>query len=64
LRRDAALRDSYFRALKHNVVLNIDGRVVVDNPRSIGMRLLHETLGCAIDVPEAEEPPEVASAAE
>jgi hypothetical protein len=64
LRHDAALRDSYFRALQHNVVLNIDGRVVVDNPRSIGLRLLQETLGCAIDVPDVEEPPEVASAAE
>jgi len=64
LRHDAAMRDSYFRALKHNVVLNIDGHVVVDNPRSIGMRLLQETLGCAIDVSDAEEPPEVASAAE
>ena len=64
LRRDVAIRDAYFRALKHNVVLNIDGHDVVDNPRSIGMRLLHETLGSAIDLPDVEEPPEVASAAE
>ncbi len=64
LRHDAAIREAYFRALKHNVVLNVDGHVVVDNPRSIGMRLLHETLGSAIDLPDVEEPPEVASAAE
>jgi len=64
LRQDAELRDLYFRAVKHNVVLNIDGHEVVDNPRSIGLRLLQETLGSAADLPDVEEPPDVASAAE
>ncbi|MCH9045474.1 MAG: hypothetical protein IIA40_05155 [SAR324 cluster bacterium] len=61
LKRNTALRDAYFKALKHNVVLNVDGRIVVDNPRAIGMRLLRETLGCAIDMPNVEAPPEVVS---
>jgi len=63
LRRDDTVRDAYFKAIRHNVVINVDGHVVVDNPRAIGMRLLQETLGCAIDIPSVEEPPEVASAA-
>ena len=61
LKRNTALRDAYFKALKHNVVLNVDGRIVVDNPRAIGMRLLRETLGCAIDMPNVEDPPELVS---
>ena len=63
LRRDDSVRDAYFKALKHNVVINVDGHTVVDNPRSIAMRLLQESLGCCIDIPDIEEPPEVASAA-
>lgn len=61
LRRDDAVREAYFKALKHNVVINVDGHTVVDNPRSIAMRLLQETLGCCIDIPDIEEPSEVAS---
>jgi hypothetical protein len=63
LKRDPVVRDAYFRALKHNIVVNIDGHRVVDNPRSIGMWLLQETLGCAIDVPDVEEPLEVVATA-
>ncbi len=62
IRDDAAIREAYFKAVQHNVVLNIDGHVVVDNPRPIGMRLLADTLGCAIDVPAVEEPPGMGSA--
>jgi hypothetical protein len=58
LQRDPELRDAYFGAVKHNVVLNIDGHAVVDHPRAIGLRLLRETLGCASDVPDVEEPPD------
>lgn len=63
LRRDETMREAYFKAIKHNVIINVDGRIIVDNPRAIGMRLLRETLGCAIDIPDVEDPPEVASAA-
>ena len=60
LRDDQAVRDAYFKAVKHNIVINIDGHAVVDNQRSIGVRLIEETLGCAIDIAEVEEPPDMA----
>ena len=60
LRDDQAARDAYFKAVKHNIVINIDGHAVVDNQRSIGVRLIEETLGCAIDIAEVEEPPDMA----
>lgn len=44
-----ALRDRYFRALRHNVILNVDDVRIVDNPKSIAERLVQETLGCAHD---------------
>ncbi|MBI4083516.1 MAG: hypothetical protein HY423_12995 [Candidatus Lambdaproteobacteria bacterium] len=55
---DPKLREDYFRALKHNVVLNIDGVQLVDNPDAIASRLLQETLGSASDTPDVEEIPE------
>jgi hypothetical protein len=33
---------------------------VVDNQRSIGVRLVQETMGCAIDITNVEEPPDMA----
>jgi hypothetical protein len=54
LKTDEALREIYFKAVRHNVVLNVDGHEVVDNPKSIADRLLEETLGCAIDIKRIE----------
>jgi hypothetical protein len=53
----AALRDGYFKALKHNIIVNIDGRKLVDNPQTIGLRLLNETLGSTFDTEKVEETP-------
>ncbi|HUJ76409.1 MAG TPA: hypothetical protein VL359_16225, partial [bacterium] len=58
LQQDAELRELYFRALRHNVVVNVDGRKVVDNPQAVGFKLLLETLGCTFDTPQVEEIPE------
>ncbi|MDH5753243.1 MAG: hypothetical protein OEZ59_12605 [Deltaproteobacteria bacterium] len=55
LLRDPLARHSYFSALKHNVVLNVDGRLLVDNPRAIAGRLLSDTFGCAYDIRQIEE---------
>ena len=63
LRDDKVARDAYFSAVKHNIVINIDGHAVVDNQRSIGVRLVQETLGCAIDISDVEEPPDMAFSA-
>ena len=51
-------REAYFKAQKHNVIVNIDGHAVVDNPLAICQRLLQETLGSTFDTPEVEEMPE------
>ncbi len=51
------VRAGYFQALKHNIILNIDGRKLVDNPQTIGMRLVSETLGSSFDTPRVEEIP-------
>jgi hypothetical protein len=58
LHENAALRDEYFQALRHNVIINIDDKKVVDNPRTIGLQLLSETLGSTIDTPRVDEIPE------
>lgn len=63
LRDDQAVRDAYFKAVKHNIVINIDGHAVVDNQRSIGVRLVQETVGCAIDIENVEDPPDMAFSA-
>lgn len=55
IKTDTRLREAYFLALKHNVIINIDGHVVVDNPRAIASRLLQETLGCTQDMPRLAE---------
>lgn len=52
------LREQFFKAQKHNVIVNIDGHAVVDNPISICQRLLEETLGSCFDTPMVEELPE------
>ncbi len=46
---DESLRDKYFRALRHNIVVNVDDLRVVDNPKAIAERLVQETLGSAHD---------------
>lgn len=51
------LRAGYFQAVKHNVILNIDGRKLVDNPQAIAWRLLNETLGSSFDTPRVDEMP-------
>ncbi|MBI3991709.1 MAG: hypothetical protein HY342_00435 [Candidatus Lambdaproteobacteria bacterium] len=48
---DEALREQYFRAVKHNIIVNIDDGHLIDNPDAIANRLLDETLGCACDFP-------------
>ena len=58
IHNDPAFREIYFRALKHNVILNIDGHALVDNPKAIAWRLLNETLGSTFDTDEVEELPE------
>ncbi|MFI5400046.1 MAG: hypothetical protein ACHQZQ_03215 [SAR324 cluster bacterium] len=60
LQADGALRDEYFQALRHNVIVNIDDKKVVDNPRTIALRLLDDTLGCAFDTTRVDEIPEEA----
>ena len=57
LRLDRVLREAYFKAVKHNVVLNIDNRVLVDNPLAIADRLAQETLGSAWDHDKLEPLP-------
>ena len=52
------LREQFFKAQKHNVIVNIDGHAVVDNPMSICQRLLKQTLGSCFDTPMVEELPE------
>jgi hypothetical protein len=58
LQLNAGLRDEYFQALRHNVIINIDDKKVVDNPRTIGLQLLNDTLGCTFDTPRVDEIPE------
>ncbi|MEE8397218.1 MAG: hypothetical protein V3S29_14270 [bacterium] len=52
---DEELRNAYFNAQKHNVIVNVDGRSVVDNPHTIGLRLLRETLGSTFDTDQVED---------
>jgi len=49
------LRDEYFQALKHNVIVNIDDKKVVDNPKTIALQLISDTIGCAMDLPRVDE---------
>ena len=58
IHNDPAVRENYFRARRNNVIMNIDGHALVDNPKAIALRLLNETLGCAFDFDEVEELPE------
>lgn len=58
LQDNPGLRDEYFQALKHNVIVNIDDRKVVDNPRTIALQLLNDTLGCTMDTARVDEIPE------
>ncbi|MCZ6749935.1 MAG: hypothetical protein O7D96_11615, partial [SAR324 cluster bacterium] len=59
LHDDPRFRDQYFKALKHNVIVNIDGVTVVDNPAVIAGRLMAETLGSTSDTDIVEALPEV-----
>ncbi|MCZ6532706.1 MAG: hypothetical protein O7A08_07045 [SAR324 cluster bacterium] len=52
------LRDDFFEARKHNVIVNIQGLALVDNPLAICQRLLEETLGSTFDTPIVEELPD------
>lgn len=54
IRDDEALRNRYFLAMKHNIIVNVDDNRVIDNPKAIADRLLQETLGCAHDIKEVE----------
>ncbi|MBI4082789.1 MAG: hypothetical protein HY423_09280 [Candidatus Lambdaproteobacteria bacterium] len=56
-----ALRDQYFRAVKHNVIIGVDGVRLVDNPLVMATRLLQETLGSSIDMGEVKRPAETES---
>jgi hypothetical protein len=56
---DEELRDRYFNAVKHNVIVNIDEEQVIDNPKAIADRLLQDTLGCAHDFKVTEAGGEV-----
>ena len=49
------LREEYFRAVKHNIIVNIEGHALVDNPQAIAFRLLNETLGGTFDTDVIEE---------
>ena len=51
---DEGLRDRYFAAMKHNVIVNIDDDRVVDNPKAIADRLIQDTLGCSHDIQETD----------
>ncbi|MBI3993950.1 MAG: hypothetical protein HY342_11805 [Candidatus Lambdaproteobacteria bacterium] len=61
---DPALREAYFHALKHNVIVNVDGNAVVDNPGAIAWRLLNETAGATVDTEAVQEAPRESSSAE
>lgn len=52
------LRKNYFKALKHNIIVNVDEFILVDNPQTIALRMLHETLGSTFDTDFVEELPE------
>jgi len=58
VRRDASLREQYFRAIKHNVIVNLAGATVVDNPGGISLRLVQETIGRAFDLDKIDLMPE------
>ena len=48
------LRERYFRALRHNVILNVDDGKIVDNPKAIAERVVQETLGSAHDLEDVQ----------
>jgi hypothetical protein len=54
IRDDEALRDRYFMAMKHNIIINIDDDRVIDNPKAISDHLLQQTLGCCHDIASVE----------
>ena len=54
IRDDPELREQYFRAVRHNVIINIDGVRLVDNPKNIAEALIRETVGCAHDLKDVE----------
>jgi hypothetical protein len=54
IRDDEALRNRYFLAMKHNIIVNVDDGRVIDNPKAISERLLEETLGCSHDIEDVE----------
>jgi hypothetical protein len=56
LSRNATLRDAYFHAGKHNIILNIAS--MVDNPGSISVRLTQETIGRAFDLVRVDLTPD------
>ncbi|MDH4121617.1 MAG: hypothetical protein OEV94_07925 [Deltaproteobacteria bacterium] len=54
---DPATRKNYFSAVNHNILINVDDKMVIDNPDAISARLLQETLGSTFDTPRIEEIP-------
>jgi hypothetical protein len=58
VRSDPALRDRYFHAVKHNIIVNIGAPGVVDNPGPLSVRLARETIGRAFDLAKVDLLPE------
>ena len=56
IKEDSALRENYFKAARHNVILNIRGSGMVDSPEAIAHRLIQETLGSAFNLPQVRYP--------
>jgi hypothetical protein len=52
LQQNASLREAYFQAAKHNIILNI--ATLVDNPGAISVRLAQETVGRAVDLSKVD----------
>jgi hypothetical protein len=38
--------------MKHNIIVNIDDELVIDNPKTIAEFLIAQTLGCCHDINE------------
>ncbi|MCZ6647465.1 MAG: hypothetical protein O7B79_14650 [SAR324 cluster bacterium] len=52
LHENPILRERYFDAMKHNIIVNIDDEHVIDNPKTIADFLIEQTLGCCHDINE------------
>ncbi|MDH4120154.1 MAG: hypothetical protein OEV94_00395 [Deltaproteobacteria bacterium] len=59
LQENQELRDKYFQAVHHNVIVNILGPGMVNNPAAIGQVLIANTLGSAFDLERVQQPEEL-----